>query len=297
MVIDADSLRYFLEVARTRRLVAAGQRLGVNHTTVSRRIAALERSLGIRLFDRAPSGWVLTDAGYRLLAHAEAVESALLAAMDSIATAGRLSGTVRIATPDGFGAFLLAPNLAELCAQHPDLDIQIVTATRQDVVATREFDIAVTLEPPSPRSVEVSELADYQLGLFATRGYLAAHPRITRVLDLRDHRLIGYVDALLDIPALRILDDILPGLRVSIQTNNITGQWTAAAGSLGIAVLPRYIGDSDPRLERVLAEEVTVTRKYWLVVPRDLHRLARVRTTIAMLRTLVATQDGLIPRH
>ncbi len=294
-MIVADDLRYFLEVARTRRLLTAGRRLGVSHTTVSRRIAVLERSIGNRLFDRAPAGWVLTDVGHRLLMHAEAIESTLLAAMESAASGGgRLSGTVRIATPEGFGAFVLAPNLSELCAQHPDLDIQIVTATSNDVLSTREFDLAVTLEPPSQRSVEFSELADYQLGLYATGDYLANHPKITRVADLQEHRLIGYIDSLLDIPALRILDDIVPGHRAQIQTNNVTGQWTAAAGGFGVAVLPLYIGEPDSRLVRVLPDEVTVTRKYWLIVPRDLQRLARIRAAIAMLRSIAATQDGLL---
>jgi DNA-binding transcriptional LysR family regulator len=296
-VIDADDLRYFLEVARTGRLVAAGKGLGVNHTTVGRRITALERALGNRLFDRVPTGWVLTDAGHELIVHAESIESALLAAMEGAASGGgRLSGTVRIATPDGFGAFLLAPSLETLFAQNPDLDVEIVTATRHDVLAAREFDVAVTLERPSPRSVDISELADYRLGLYASAAYLETHPRISHVLDLHEHALIGYVDSLLDVPALRIFDEVLPGHRTQIQTNNITGQWLATAAGLGVAALPLYIGDPDPRLVRILADEVTVLRKYWLIVPRELQRLARVRTAIAMLRSIAAGHAGLITR-
>ena len=296
-MIDADDLRYFLEVARTGRLVAAGKGLGVNHTTVGRRITALERALGNRLFDRMPTGWVLTDAGHELKVHAESIESALLAVMEGAASGGgRLSGTVRIASPDGFGAFILAPNLHELRTQHPGLDVEIVTATRHDVLATREFDVAVTLERPSPRSVDISELADYRLGLYATGEYLETHPRISHLLDLHDHALIGYVDSLLDVPALRILDEVLPGHRTQIQTNNITGQWTATAAGLGISALPLYIGNPDPRLVRILADEVTVLRKYWLIVPRELQRLARVRSAIAALRSIAATHTGLITR-
>ncbi|QYB00811.1 LysR family transcriptional regulator [Rhodococcus sp. USK10] len=296
-MIDADDLRYFLEVARTGRLVAAGRGLGVNHTTVGRRITALERALGNRLFDRVPTGWVLTDAGHELVVHAESIESALLAAMEGAASGGgRLSGTVRIATPDGFGAFVLAPHLDALYSQHPDLDIEIVTATRHDVLAAREFDVAVTLERPSPRAVDISELADYRLGLYASADYLDTHPRIAHVLDLHEHALIGYVDSLLDVPALRILDEVLPGHRTRIQTNNITGQWTATAAGLGVSALPLYIGDPDPRLVRILDEEVTVLRKYWLIVPRELQRLARVRAAISALRSIAAAHEGLVTR-
>jgi DNA-binding transcriptional LysR family regulator len=200
-VIVADDLRYFLEVARTGRLVAAASRLLVNHTTVSRRIATLERSLGNRLFDRSPAGWILTDAGHELLTHAESIESALQAAMEGSGSGGpNLSGTVRISTPDGFGAFVLLPNLAPLRSKHPDLRIEIVTETRHDALATRQFDLAVTLERPRPRAVEISKLADYQLGLYATGDYLAMHGRITGLADLHEHTLIGYVDAVLEVP-------------------------------------------------------------------------------------------------
>ncbi|WP_109239779.1 LysR family transcriptional regulator [Gordonia paraffinivorans] len=296
-MINADDLRYFLEVARTGRLTSAGRGLAVNHTTVGRRISALERALGKRLFDRAPGGWTLTDAGHDLVVHAEAIESALLAAVESTGPGGgRLSGTVRLATPDGFGAFLLAPSLASLRAQHPDLDIEIVTATRHDAVATREFDVAVTLERPSPRSVDISELADYRLGLYASPDYLATYPTISHVLDLHDHVLIGYVESLLDVPSLRLFDEVVPGHRTHIQTNNLTGQWLAAAAGLGIAVLPHYVGEPDPRLERILEEDVTLVRKYWLVVPRELQRLARVRAAVTLLRTVAHTHEGLVTR-
>jgi len=164
------------------------------------------------------------------------------------------------------------------------------------VLATREFDVAVTPERPSPRSVDISELADYRLGLYASAAYLETHPRISHVLDLHEHALIGYVDSLLDVPALRIFDEVLPGHRTQIQTNNITGQWLATAAGLGVAALPLYIGDPDPRLERILAEVVTVLRKYWLIVPRELQRLARVRTAIALLRSIATTHSGLITR-
>jgi DNA-binding transcriptional LysR family regulator len=174
--------------------------------------------------------------------------------------------------------------------------VEIVTATRQDVLASREFDVAVTLERPLPRSVDISELADYKHGLYASETYLQATPVITHVLDLHDHRIIGYVESVLDVPALRILDEILPGHRTQIQTNNIAGQLNAAAAGLGIAALPLYTGDPDPRHIRVLGDDVAVLRKYWLVVPRELQRLARVRAAIALLREIADAHEGLITR-
>ncbi len=295
-MLHADDLRFFLEVARTGRLISAGKGLGVDHTTVGRRITALERAIGARLFDRVPSGWTVTDAGQSLLVHAEAVESAVLAAIEAVGSApGRLSGTVRIATPDGFGAFVLLPGLGRMRALYPSLTVEVVTATRLNSLATREFDVGVTLEKPSSRSAEVYGLADYRLRLYATPQYLDSRPPIAAVEDLRFHDLIGYVDGMLDVPALRIFDSLLPEHHLQIQTNNISGQWLAAAAGLGVALLPEYIAEPDQRLVSVLAEQVAVTRRYWVVVPRELQRLGRTRAAQAALRALVADHPRIYP--
>ena len=139
----------------------------------------------------------------------------------------------------------------------------------------------------------VTKFADCQLGLYATADYPAMHGRITGLADLHKHTLIGYV-AVLEVLPLRILDELVPEKRAQIQTNNITGQWLAASASLGAAALPVYTGDADRRLVRVLADTVTVNRTYWLVVPRDIRRLARVRAVVEILRGIAATHRGLL---
>ena len=154
----------------------------------------------------------------------------------------------------------------------------------------------VTPRPTMTRSAGtcVTKFADYQLGLYATADYLAMHGRITGLANLHEHTLIGYVDAVLEVLPLRILDELVPEKRAQIQTNNITGQWLAASASLGVAALPVYTGDADRRLVRVLADTVTVNRTYWLVVPRDIRRLARVRAVVEILRGIAATHRGLL---
>ncbi|BCW45445.1 LysR family transcriptional regulator [Arthrobacter sp. StoSoilB5] len=284
-MISADDLRFFLETARTGKLVAAARGLGVDHTTVGRRISHLERSAGSRLFVRSAGGWKLTDAGERLAVHAEAVESSLLAAAEELGSGpGRISGTVRIATPDGFGAFVLSPGLGALRNRHPDLAVEIVTATRLNLLATKEFDVGISLAKPTIRGVDATELAAYPLGFYAAPAYLEGNPVISSVDDLKEHAVIGYVDSLLDIPDLRFLDAALPGVRPVIQTNNLTGQWMSAVAGLGVAVLPMFVGEPDRRLVRILADTVSIRRKYWLAIPRELQRLARTR----------AVQDALV---
>jgi DNA-binding transcriptional LysR family regulator len=287
-MISANDLRFFLEVSRTGTLVAAAHGLGVDHTTVGRRITRLEKASGARLFVRAPGGWELTEAGERLTVHAEAVESSLLAAAEDLGSSpGRLSGTLRIAAPDGFGAFVLSPGLGNLRARYPDLEVEIVTATRLNLLASKEFDVGISLARPTIRGVVSFELADYPLGLYASAEYLERHGPISSVEDLIGHSVVGYVDSLLDIPALRFLDTALPGVRPAIQTNNITGQWMAAVAGLGVAVLPFFIGEPDHRLVHILKESVAISRKYWLAVPRELQRLARILAAQRELKELV----------
>ncbi|KIQ16263.1 LysR family transcriptional regulator [Rhodococcus sp. MEB064] len=283
-MFSADHLRFFLEVSRHGRLNDASRVLGVDHTTIGRRITSLEKAAGHRLFDRTPSGWRLTEAGRRLVAYAETVESTLIAAFeDQTTSVGSLTGSVRIAAPDGFGAFVLTPRLTRLRRDHPHLDVELVTATEHDALSTRGFDVAVTLEKPSPRFVSSRKLASYDLRLYASRSYLADAPPLTELADLRRHVVIWYVDALLDVVPLRILDAMNLDGRPQFQTNNITGQWLAARNGLGVAPLPNYIGEPDDDLVCVLENDFSVRRDYWTAVPRDLSRLARVKAVDDLL--------------
>lgn len=295
-MLGADGFRFFLEVARAGRLNEAARVLEVDHTTVGRRITALERTLGQRLFDRAPSGWRLTDAGKRLMPRAEAVESAVIAAYDTQdSAADALTGSIRIATTDGFGAFIIAPQLVALRAGNPHLDIEIVTATVHDAVSERHFDVAVTLERPTSRAVRSEPLAFYSLGLYATRDYLADNPPITSTADLRQHTVIWYVNALMDVEPLRIFDGFPHPQKVDIQISNITGHWLAARSGLGVAPLPSYIGNDDRELVAVLPELFDIRRLYWLAVPRELEGLQRVRTVRAFLQRIVDEHPDLSP--
>ena len=293
-MISADDLSYFLEVARTGKLVSAAQGLGVDHTTVGRRISRLERAIGTRLFVRSTGKWKLTESGERLITHAENVESSLAAAAEELGSApGRLSGTLRIATPDGFGAFVLSPSLGRLRNKHPDVAIELVTATRLNFLDTKEFDVGISLTRPAIRGVHSTKLADYPLGLYASQTYLASGPTITDITDLQRHPMIGYVDSLLDIPELRFLEDVLPGLRPVIQTNNITGQWMAAVAGLGVAMLPLYVGEPDQRLVRVLGDQMSIRRTYWLAIPRAMETLARTRAAHAELFAMASAHPYL----
>ncbi|RMB79672.1 LysR family transcriptional regulator [Streptomyces shenzhenensis] len=293
-MVSADNFRVFLELARSKRLGDAAQRLQMDQTTVSRRLGRLEQELNVRLFDRGVSGWTLTEAGRRVLPHAESMETILAAAMDSASPrTGALAGTVRVLSPDGFGAYLLIPALSDLRERHDDLMVEVFTSTTHDLITGRDFDIAITLEKPSRRLVEVHKLADYDLGLYASAEYLERHGAPRDRSELAEHPFIWYLDSLLDVQPLKSLAEHLAEARLMVQTNNITGHYTAARQGLGIAPLPTYIGDAEPGLVRVLPRDFTVTRTYWVVIPKDLVRLGRVNAIGALLKQIVDDSEHL----
>lgn len=281
---DWDDLRFFLAVARSGRLTAAARRLSADHATVSRRVTALEESLKAKLFERRPQGYTLTAHGERLLAKAEAMETEALAIQSDIGGADMtLAGTVRIGAPDGFGTSFLAPRLPALAKAYPGLELQLIAMPRLLSLSKREADVAITLAPPKEGKVVARKLSDYRLGLYASRDYLDAMPKVESRDDLFQHRIVGYIDDLIFTPELDYLDEVAKGLRAQVQSSSVVAQMNAVAAGAGIGVIHHFMAEGDPRLVPVLAEEVSLTRSFWLLVHADLKDVARVRAIVDFL--------------
>jgi DNA-binding transcriptional LysR family regulator len=296
-MLRANDLGIFLEVARHGRLTEAARVLKLNHTTVGRHISQLERSAQNRLFNREPSGWTLTEPGVRLLAHAEAVEAAVLAANEDCLLTGRsLTGSVRVVAPDGLGSYLLVPSLGQFGEHVGGLTVEVVTANRHASLTSREFDVAVTIERPQARGVKVSKLADYELRFFASPDYLATRPPVATVEDVTaHHEFIWYVDEALGADTFKTLYRLVPDAAPRVQTNSISAQVHAAQQGMGLAFLPSYIGDGVPGLQRLPGIDGTVPHSYWLLIPHNFDRLARVMTVARVLERLVLDTEGLTP--
>jgi DNA-binding transcriptional LysR family regulator len=289
--MDWDNLRFFLELARTGTLVSAARRLAVDHTTVARRIQALEKEIGTALFAREAAGHRLTEAGRRLQPQVEAMEGAFLA-VESAAPAAHegLSGLVRIGATEGFGTVVLAPQLARFAQQHPKLVIDLLAMPRLVHLSRREADIVISLERPARGPVVVSKLTDYVLRLYASVDYLAAHPPIALREDLRGHTFISYVDDLLFSKELQYLDELYRPDAFSLRSTSILAQHQAALAGAGIAVLPAFIAERDASLCRVLPQEANFTRTFWMSMPAESKHLARMQAVWQFLRETVETQ-------
>lgn len=283
-----DDLRIFVAVARAGGMVGAGGRLGLDHTTVARRVRSLETALGAELVHRSPRGARLTEAGTRLLEYAERIEAEALAAGETVgAAAQRVAGVVRLATPEAFGTWLVAPQAKALHALHPELELELVPTAGPVNLTKREADIAVTLARPAQGRLFAQKLADYRLGLFASRDYLAAAGPIADLKDLRAHPLVWYIDELIDLPELRFLDQVGADARPVFRSTSIAAQQAAVASGLGLGVLHLFAAAQDPRLVQVLPEAVSIQRSYWLVLHADQRRLPRIRAVADFLQGLV----------
>jgi DNA-binding transcriptional LysR family regulator len=285
--IDWDDLRVFLAAARTGRLSAAARKLALDHTTVSRRIAELEDALGARLVDRSPAGITLTRQGADLLAHAERIEAELLVVSQNLGgQATRLSGTVRLATPEAFGSWLVAANMDMFRAKHPEIELELIPESRTISLSKREADIVVSLQRPPRGRVFFRKLADYRLGLYASESYLAARGRPGSMEDLRGHDFVWYIDDLIQIPEFRYLDQVVSDAKVVFRSSSIIAQQNAVAAGLGMGLLHHFAARGDQRLVRIFPD-VNVNRTYWSILHADYKQIPRVRAVLAFLEELV----------
>ncbi len=291
---DWNDVRAFLAVARSGRLTAAAARLAVDHSTLSRRIAALEHSLKAKLFDRSPSGYTLTDEGRRLLPIGEEMERLAIGAGEAVGgSSTSVAGTVRIGSPEGFGSYFLAPRIARLKALHPRLTVQLVAAPAVFSLARRDADIVVSVSRPPAGRLTVSRLIDYDLGLYAAPAYLQDAPAIASAEDLSRHRFVSYIGELLHFPELDFLQHVAPGGTTSVESSNLVAQLRATVAGAGLCVLPAFLAGQEEGLVRMLPEEISLTRSLWLTVHQDLAELARVRAAVGFIKDEVEKARGL----
>jgi DNA-binding transcriptional LysR family regulator len=283
---DWDDLQAFLAIARAGRLTVAAQQMGIDHSTLSRRIAALEASIGARLFERRAVGFVLTPEGERLISDAEAMESLAIRIRSRLDDPSvGLTGTVRVGTPEGFGTYFLAPRMSKVTTAHPDLEIELVANPRMFSLSRREADVAVSMTRPAQGRVYAHKLTDYALGVYAARDYLDSHATIRTRRDLFEHPWIGYVEDLMWSAELNYLAQISTSLMPTLRISNVISQAAAVSGGAGIGVLPCFIARTDSSLVRVLTDEVALSRSYWLVSHADTRDVARVQLLADFIRT------------
>lgn len=291
-----DDLQFFLALARDGQLTKAARQLGSSHVTVARRIDRLEQALRQRLFERNPRGYALTAAGRRLVEAAERMEDATETITESLAASGpaMLGGSLRLAVPEGFGAFFSDHLLGGFTSAFPRITLDLVTLTQVLALSRREADLTITLDPVAKGPYVSERLCGYSLHVYASRGYLAEHPAPQARADLLAHRFIGYIEDMLIAPGLDYLDEVHPALRAGIRSSSIFNQLSATRGGLGLCVLPDYMAQGCGDLVPVLPGEIALERAYWLTCHRDQRQMRRERALSRFLQDRLAGMDALL---
>jgi DNA-binding transcriptional LysR family regulator len=292
-----DDMRVFLALARSETLARAAAIVGQDATTVARRIQRLETALAATLFELGATGQSLTESGHRLLAHAEAMEAGARAVQQQAESGLGLGGSIRISVSEGFGMGFMAPRLAAFAEAHPGVSLDLIASTGFLNPSRREADVAVMLARPKGGPLIAAKLTDYRLGVYASRAYLAATGPVTSVDALIRRRLVGYVPDLIYAPELRYLAEVDERLEPAIRSSSITAQVRLIASGAGCGILPCFLGDATPDLERLLVADVAIERSFWLVVHRDMRRVARIEAFIAWLREEVAAAQPALLGH
>ncbi len=283
MNLNWDDMRFFLALYRTHSFVAAAGELKVTHTTVSRRITALESALQTQLFQRTEKGCQITPAGEALLPYAERLESTVIKLEERVSGKdNQLTGCVRIGTPDGIGNCYLAGCLSQFQDQHPALEVELIPVPMYYSLSKREIDILITVMRPQKGHLIARKLTGYKLGLFATKEYLESRQAIHTKEDLRGHRFIGYIDDLLFDQDLNFLDEFYPGVSPNFRTSTVIAQMNAVLAGSGIGVIPFFMAHGEEKLIPVLPD-LSIERGYWLQINPDAKDIARVRITIDFL--------------
>ncbi|BBY86424.1 LysR family transcriptional regulator [Mycolicibacterium tokaiense] len=292
--LSADDLLILLAVGRSGRYITAADELGLNHTTVARRISALEQALGGRVLARVGGSWELTDLGRQALAAAEAVETAVhtLSAPDGAGT--RLEGVVRMSATDGFSAYIAAPAAAAVQRRHPGIAVEIVAATRRVTQQRSGLDIEVVVGQPQVHRAEAIRLGDYRLGLYGATDYLAERGVPATVADLAEHRLIYFIDSMLQVDDLDLARTFAPLMRESVSSTNVFVHVEATRAAAGLGLLPCFMADRHDDLQRVLTASVAIQLSYWLVARAETLRRPEVGAFVDAIRDRVRRQQDVL---
>ena len=284
-------LQFFLAVAGRGSIGAAAKSLGVNHSTVLRRIASLEQSLGLRLFDRLPGGYALTAEGHELAASVAGVSETLEAAQRRLSGGDlQLSGAIRLTAPDTLVQGLLLPHLAEFRALHPQVRLELVVNNSFLNLTQREADVAVRGSNRPPENLVGRRAGDIQTALYAAKPYLDS---IGPGHAESDYDWVGYDASLAHLSAARWMQEHVAPERVAIRLDSLVAMTEAVASGIGVAWLLCPLGDSRA-LQRLRPPPPEFDTQIWVLTHPDLKRVARIKALTDFLHQRLSADPRLL---
>ena len=275
---DWDDLKHLLAVARYGSTLAAGRTLGVDQSTVQRRLVELERRFGQALVRRQSSGYRLTEFGQALLPHAERVEQAIAAFEQQVTSAAAdVSGVIRVTCPEPIVFRITQSNLLERFRErYPQLQVHFVMSDKTIDLMKGEADVALRSGDTDDGELVGRKIGDSIWAVYASRAYIERHGRPERVEDLAQHALVGFDDTMAKHRTAAWLSKVAPNATLVARSNSVLGLVYSAKAGVGVAPLPIALGDAEPDLVRVIEPVAELTRIWRVLTTPELRRTPRV---------------------
>lgn len=290
---DVENLLLLLSVVRHGSYSGAAAAQELSHTTVSRRIASLEATTGARLLVRSESGWEPTELGREYVAAAEDIEAALGAlSPSSTEVGGSLRGVVRVLAPEAFGGVVLGEAMRRLSPTHPGVRLEMINAARRARTNLVGIDFEVVVGRPMVSRNDTFHLADYSLGMYASRSYLRSHPAMVDPDDLQEHPLLYFVESMQDVPELTDPLRHVPRMNQLVGATSSMVHLELTRAGAGVGLLPCYVAERGGDLVRLFPERFTFPVSYWVVSRPDLLRRPAVRAVMGAIRAAVEGMKG-----
>ena len=291
--MDWDNLQVFLTIARTGRVSAAARRLEVDHTTVSRRLEVLEKELGVPLFYRTTTGYLLTPQGKNVVANAETMERAAIAVAGRAREgSGAIAGRVRLALAPEFASHWLAPELPAFRAKHPHIELQILVGTRERDLTRGEAELSIQSPRPRQQGLVAVRIAHTTAALYASKALIGrGRLWVDSVESLRDFSLLVYTSPYQMLQQAKWFQPILSSATIGLETNSTHTLLAAARAGTGIAVLPRFVARQDDEL--IAVSDNVAEHDVWLITHPEFRRDPKVRATADFLKRIAVGPSGL----
>jgi len=275
---DWNDLKHLLAVARHGSTLAAGRALGVDQSTVQRRLAELERRIGQSLVQRQPTGYRLTDLGLELLPFAETVERSVLALERQLHTLGtETAGVIRVTCPEPIVSRITQAGLLDrFHARHPALRVQFVMSDKYIDLAQGDADVALRSGDTDDDELMGRKIADSIWAIYASQAYIARHGRPAAIDDLARHVLVGFDDSMAKHRTAQWLRKLAPDATVAARSSSVLGLVYSVKAGIGIGPLPLSLGDAEPDLVQVIGPVPELSRSWRVLTTRELRRTPRV---------------------
>lgn len=290
--MDWNDLKYVKAIADAGNVGDAANKLNVHQSTVFRRLNNLEKDLGVRLFERLPSGYVMTEAGEDFCQTAERIEADISALNRRISGQDmRPSGTVRVTMANVLLVKLLSTCLAEFRLAYPEIELEVLVSKEELNLTKRDADIAIRRTKQPLETLVGRRVSRMAMAVYGSKEYLKTHPNLS---NLNRHEWVGFDESVIDSATARWLKHNVPDIKFPYRINTCMGILAAVKENAGLALLPCYLGDSDPNLTRVNLPIPELEKELWVLTHEDLRYVTRIRTFIDFVASFLTQKIDLI---